>query len=166
MSSPHLDITQVGPESESILLNLLEYYLHDMAEWFTLDIGDDGHYSYDLSRHWKQDDAVYLARVDGEPAGFAMLSRAGRWLEQANIDVEEFFVVRKFRRLGVGTKFISTLWDQQSGIWLIRVLQANLAAVPFWRNTISTYTGNDYREDPCMVGDQPWYFFSFDNSQQ
>jgi len=164
VSSPNLEITRVGPESESILLNLLEYYLHDMAEWFNFEIGDDGRYGYDMSRHWQEDDGVYLAKVDGEPAGFALLSTAGEWLQQPNaFDVEEFFVVRKFRRLGVGQKFISTLWDQQAGTWLTRVLQANLPAVPFWRHTIATYSDDDYREDLRTINDQAWLFFWFDN---
>jgi predicted acetyltransferase len=164
MSSSSFEITRVGPESEPILLNLLEYYLHDMAEWFQFDIGDDGRYGYDMSRHWEKDDAVYLARVDGKPAAFAFLSTAGKWLEDAHIDVEEFFVVRRFRRTGIGKRFISTLWDQQTGIWLIRVLEANAPAVPFWRNSVSSYTGDDYREDQRMVDGQNWSFFSFDNT--
>lgn len=164
MSSRGFEIKQVRSESEAVLLNLFEYYLHDMAQWFRFDIGDDGRYGYDMSRHWEQDDAVYLAQLDGKPAGFAILSTAGKWLEEPNIDVEEFFVVRKFRRSGVGKEFITTLWDQQSGTWLIRVLEANLPAVPFWRNTISSYTSNDYREDRRMVEEEAWCFFSFDNS--
>jgi len=165
MSSPHLDIRQVGPESEPILLNLFEYYLHDMAEWFKFDIGNDGRYGYDLSRHWEQKDPVYLAYMDDKPVGFALLSTAGKWLEEPNIDVEEFFIVRKVRRSGVGKQFISTLWERQTGTWLIRVLEANLPAVPFWRNTISDYTNDDYREDRRIVDDEPWCFFSFDNSE-
>ncbi len=160
-----LEIERVGPESEPILANLLEYYIHDMAPWFGIDIGDDGRYGYDMSRHWQADDGVYLARVDGEPAGFALLSTAGEWLQEPNaFDVEEFFVVRKFRRRGVGKEFISTLWEQQTGIWLIRVLQANLPAVPFWRHAIGAYTAGDYREDQRTVDGQSWYFFWFDNS--
>ena len=55
MSDSELSISRIGPESERLLGNLFEHYLHDMAEWFhyaeaeftqTADDGDVGGVGY------------------------------------------------------------------------------------------------------------------------
>jgi len=45
MSPSSLLISKIGPESEVLLRNLFEHYLHDMAEWFEIDTQADGSYS-------------------------------------------------------------------------------------------------------------------------
>ena len=52
---------------------LLELYLHDMSEWYQFEINDDGTYGYDMSEYWADDEPVYLAEVEGMPAGFALI---------------------------------------------------------------------------------------------
>ena len=51
-------ISPVGPESDVILRHLHEFYLHDMSEWFGLDVRADGPSGHDISSLWHADVAV------------------------------------------------------------------------------------------------------------
>jgi predicted acetyltransferase len=167
MSLPKIEVTRIGTNSEAVLTNLLELYLHDMAEWFKFDINQDGLYGYDLEPHWQRGDAAHLLLVDDIPAGFALIGRPDEWLKDANaLEIEEFFLVRSQRHKGVADQFATHLWDHQPGPWLIRVFEANLPGVPFWRRVISNHTEGAYREERRIVNDHPWRFFTFDNSAQ
>ncbi len=42
MPDSNLSISRIGPESQQVLGNLFEHYLHDMAEWFLFDTKADG----------------------------------------------------------------------------------------------------------------------------
>src|SRR5882724_10719387 len=99
MSQPDLSISKIGPESDLLLRNLFEHYIHDMTEWFEIDTKADGSYSYDTSQVWKSGSDAYLARVGDSIAGFALIGSAADWLGgTAAHDVREFFVIRRFRR--------------------------------------------------------------------
>src|ERR1700722_9266120 len=129
-----LSISKIGPEYHLVLRNLLEFYVHDMTEWFDIDTKADGSYSYDTSPIWK-DDNVYLARVGESIAGFALIGSA----EGAH-EVREFFVLRKFRRSGVGRKMAALAWNEYPGEWLVRVLESNAPAGKFWRAAIADHS--------------------------
>ena len=58
----------------------------------------------------------------------------------------EFFVMRKYRRQGVGRTAACAVFDRFTGAWEIRQRQDNLDATAFWRRTIAGYTGGQYRE--------------------
>ena len=73
MSPSNLVISKIGPESDVLLRNLFEHYIHDMAEWFDIDTKADGSYSYDTSLAWENGYDAYLAKVGDSIAGFALV---------------------------------------------------------------------------------------------
>jgi len=157
----NLSISKIGPESEGVLRNLFQHYLHDMAEWFEIDTEPDGSYAYDLSSIWKNYD-VYLAKVDDALAGVALIGSAAEWLgDTAAHDIHEFFVIRRFRKSGFGKRMATILWSKYPGEWLVRVLEANAPAVLFWRSVIAGYVCDAYYEEGRTVGGRPWRFFQF-----
>jgi predicted acetyltransferase len=162
MPLPELRISKIGPESDVVLRNLFEHYIHDMAEWFEIDTKSDGSYSYDTSLVWEKGYDAYLAKVGDSLAGFALVGSAVEWLgDIAAYDVHEFFVIRRFRRNGFGQQMATYLWSEHPGEWLVRVLDANIAAVSFWRAAISSYTHGSYKEEGRIVSGRPWRFFGF-----
>jgi len=161
----NLVISKLGPDSDVILRNLFEFYMHDMAEWFDLDTKADGSYSYDTRDVWKNGHDAYLAKLGDSIAGFALVGSAAEWLNDTTAhDVHEFFVIRRFRRRGLGQKIATLLWDEHPGAWLVRVLQANAPAVLFWRTAISNYTSSTYAEESRLVNGRRWRFFHFVSS--
>ncbi len=155
-------ISRIGPESDLLLRNLFEHYIHDMAEWFDIDTKIDGSYSYDTSAVWRDGCRAYLAKVDDSIAGFALAGSAARWLSDAGVsDVREFFILRRFRRNGFGRKMATLLWNERPGEWLVRVLESNVSAVRFWQTAISCYSQGLYKEECRNVDGRPWRFFRF-----
>jgi predicted acetyltransferase len=159
-----LKISTMGPESDALLRNLLEHYVHDMSEWFEIDTHADGSYSYDTSHVWENGYEAYLAKIGESIAGFALIGPADEWLgDTAARDVHEFFVLRKFRRGGVGQSMATRLWSERPGEWLVRVLEVNRPAVLFWRAAVSSHAGGLYREEERIVNGRPWRFFHFES---
>jgi predicted acetyltransferase len=133
-----------------------------MSEWFDLDTGADGRYSYDTASVWAKGYDAYLVKVGDSIAGFALIGSVGEWLDHVDgHDVHEFFIMRKFRRRGVGRSVATFLWDEHPGEWLVRVLEANAAAVAFWRVGISIYSLGSYREEQHILSGRYWTFFRF-----
>jgi predicted acetyltransferase len=160
-----LSISKVGPEAEIVLRNLFEHYLHDMSEWFEIDVKADGSYSYDTASIWRDGYEAYLAKVGDSITGFALAGSAEEWLGKTGAhDVHEFFVLRRFRRNGIGQRMATLLWNERSGEWLVRVLEANAPAVPFWRASISSYSRGSYKEEERMVNGRRWRFFRFESN--
>lgn len=160
--SPPLVISRIGPESDVLLRNLFEHYCHDMSEWFDFDTTADGSYSHDTSSIWANEYGAYLAKVGGSIAGFALIGSAAPWLGATRgHDVHEFFVLRKFRRRGVGQRMAGLVWNEHPGEWLVRVLEANAPAVLFWRSAVSAYSFGALREEPRIIDGRSWRFFRF-----
>jgi len=165
MAPSNFSIAKIGPESEVVLRNLFQYYLHDMAEWFEVDTQADGSYLYDTSSIWTKGYDAYLAKVGDFPAGFALVGPAAEWLDDAGArDVHEFFVIRRFRRNGFGQTLAMLLWNEHPGKWLVRVLEANAPAVLFWRTTIASHSDGAYEEEGRTVNGRRWRFFRFASS--
>ena len=158
----NLVISKIGPESGTLLRNLFEHYCHDMSEWFEIDTGADGRYDHDTSSVWTDGHDVYLARVGESFAGFAVIGSGSECLDEIGAhDVREFFIMRRFRRRGVGQSMTTFLWTQHPGVWVVRVLEANAPALLFWRNAISRYSHGSCREERRIVNGRPWRFFRF-----
>ncbi len=162
MPPPNLVISKIGPESDMLLRNLFELYCHDMSEWFEVDTGADGRFSYDTASVWEKGYAAYLAKVGDSIAGFALVGSGDEWLGDIGAhDVHEFFIMRRFRCHGAGRSMATFLWNEYPGEWLVRVLEANTPAVTFWRGEISIYSLGSHREEQHIVNGRPWKFFRF-----
>jgi predicted acetyltransferase len=155
-------ISKIGPESDVLLRNLFEHYIHDMTEWFEIDTQADGSYSYDTSLIWANNYDAYLVKVRESIAGFAVVGSAVEWLGDIGAhDVHEFFVIRRFRRKSVGRRMAELLWNERPGDWLVRVLESNAPAVRFWRSAITNHARGSCKEEGRLVNGRAWRFFRF-----
>ena len=115
-----------------VLRRLLQLYLHDLSEFARTDVDDDGEYDYAyLDNYWTNPERhPFLIRVSGRWAGFALVRACPHW------DMAEFFVVRKYRRQGVGRTAARAVFASFPGRWEVRQLRTNEAATTFWRSAI------------------------------
>jgi predicted acetyltransferase len=60
--------------------------------------------------------------------------------------VQEFFVLRAFRRKGIGDRAASEIFNHFPGRWQLQVLEKNLPAQAFWRRVVLEYTGDQFEE--------------------
>lgn len=117
---------------KAVLRRLVELYLYDFSEFNDADVDQDGEFGYRyLDRYWTEEDrSAFLLRVDGHWAGFALVRRGTPFV------MAEFFVMRKYRRRGVGRQAATELFKRFRGPWQVRQLPTNPAATSFWRAVI------------------------------
>ena len=111
MSEPDVEVRLAGREEKPALANLFQLYVHDFSEqWAGRDdseLGDDGLFSPypHLDAYWGEAGRLpFLIRVGGHVAGFALVNAHSHSGLTVDRNVAEFFVVRKHRRGGAGTR--------------------------------------------------------------
>ena len=117
-----------------------------------------------LPLYWTQPDRrfAFFIRSGQDRVGVALATRESATNDAPeHLDVAEFFVLPAHRGQGVGRQAASLLWDRLPGHWVVRVSQANVAALSFWRHTVQSYTGGTFSvsERPGRLG--RWQVFSF-----
>ena len=132
MHAVTVEIVQVPYGDKEVLRRLIEFYDYDFSEILGWDVNEHGTFGYRyFDQYWTDPDRYPLfIRVDGRLAGFALVC-AG----EPN-DMAEFFVMRKYRRAGIGTEAARAIFEQFPGLWQVRQEEANVGAISFWRRAI------------------------------
>ena len=132
MTDQPVEVVDAAITDKPVVRRLLELYLHDFSEFEPADVDDHGYFGYRyLDHYWTDDDRrPLLFRVDGKWAGFALV-RTG-----APHDMAEFFVMRRYRRGGVGSRAARAVFERFPGDWQVRQMAANPRATDFWRRAI------------------------------
>jgi predicted acetyltransferase len=165
-SAPSIKVIPASIEQEPILANLLELYIYDFSEFFDLKLGAEGRFGYkQLRLYWEEPDRYpFLIMVDGDWAGFAFVRRGSQISGDKGIwDMAEFFVLRGYRRLGVGMKVAHTLWTQFPGEWEVRVIDRNERAKEFWRQAVSEFLGLAVDSTAYDKNGEGWRLFTFES---
>ena len=168
-NAPVVSIVQASVSDAATVSNLLQLYIHDLSEVFpTVELGNDGRFRYDrLSLYWTETDRrfVFLIYSAGNLAGFALVTRGSPVSDDPDVfDLAEFFVIRRFRREGVGREAARLLWREFRGHWTVRVFEANQGALEFWADVIrGTFRGMN--ESILPDDSNVWHVYSFDSGE-
>ena len=137
-----VEIEPVSYGDEDVLRRLIEFYIYDYSEYMGWDVDGDGVFGYRyLESYWTNADRhPFFIRVDGRLAGFALV-RSGQ-----PHDMAEFFIMRRYRRAGVGTEAARLVLSRFPGSWEVRELEANVAGANFWRSAIPVPYHEDVRD--------------------
>lgn len=143
-------IEPVPMSQRQVLQNLLQFYIYDFTEYLNIDIEEETgqFHKSSLDEYWNgepQRKHAFFIKSEGRIAGFAMVEDiVGH--SDGEIYMVEFFVLKKYRRNGVGKAAATKLFDRFSGRWIVQEIQNNLPAQAFWRKVISDYTDGQYAE--------------------
>lgn len=165
-SSLDLELIPARKQQESILANLLELYAHDFSEFIDLKLGADGRFGYDqLPLYWEDAGRhPFLIIVNGHWAGFVFVRKGSQISPDDGIwDMAEFFIVRGYRRAGIGVKAAHEIWKQFPGKWEVRVMERNQKAKAFWARAVREFLGRTINPSPFLKSDERWYVFSFES---
>ncbi len=144
-------MTPTTADEHDVLTALMQLYVYDFSEMLGLDVEDDGRYR-GPSMEGRE---AFLVRVDGKLAGFALILGKSRLTGEEGVrDLAELFVLRRFRRTGVGEKVARWLFDRYPSRWEVRQKQENAPAIAFWRRVIDRYTEGRYDEE--TLDDARW----------
>lgn len=165
-SLAEIELIPASQEQEAVLANLLELYIHDFSEFHhASEIGEDGRFGYTpLAQYWHDPARLaFLIRTAGKLAGFAFVIRGtGASAGDPAWDIAEFFILRRYRRRGFGTRVAHQLFRLLPGRWEVRVMESNRPAQRFWAHAISLFLGE--AADPLSIQRDGlcWQIFSFD----
>jgi predicted acetyltransferase len=116
-------LVAVDPAQRTVLANLIQLYRHDMSEHRGYELDETGTYPYvHLDDYLSGPDREsWFIRVEGHLAGFVLTHRLpdGVW------QVSEFFVVRPYRRRGVGRIALAKAFQLHDGRWTCFVDESN-----------------------------------------
>ena len=164
-ASETVSLQRATSDADTLLRNLLELYIHDLSDAYPVELGPDGRYGYDkLPLYWLQPALrhAFLITVGGRVAGFILVTRGSPASDNpTDLDVAEFFVLRAYRRSGVGRQAANALWDSMPGQWVVRVSETNRAGLTFWTAIIRAYTGGVFRERIQPGHQNRWHVFTF-----
>jgi predicted acetyltransferase len=125
-------------------------YVDDLSSGMFPALPDIGHSAPDPCVRWFGDPDAhpFIILKHAEPVGFALVARDLPWLRLPTVDyrMEDFFVARAFRRLGVGQAAVQLILSRFAGRWEITQYLRNTGAVSFWRRVVARYTGGNYQE--------------------
>jgi len=167
--SQEIVLNAATSSDEALLSNLLELYIHDLSEVFPeLELGADGRFGYpQLPLYWSEQQRrfAFLVRCDGRVAGFVLATRGSPATEDPDVlDIAEFFVIRRYRRSGVGRRAACLLWRDLPGQWTVRVSEGNQGALHFWAGVIAEFTNGTATESRRPGHPNAWRVFSFESA--
>lgn len=163
------ELVRATASDAPIFDRLIQLYAYDFSEFMGWDVGADGRFDdrgvaplrNDPLRH------PFLIRVGGQLAGLVIVDQQSRlWPAEPASDVAEFFILRRYRRLGVGARAATQVFDRFRGRWEVRQTANNTAATAFWRKVIGAYCGGSFSE--LVLADERWRgpVQVFDNSNR
>ncbi|HEY2470736.1 MAG TPA: GNAT family N-acetyltransferase [Terracidiphilus sp.] len=158
------ELVPATPEQEPVLANMLELYAHDFSEFHAIELGPDGRFGYpNLPLYWRERGRYpFLVKMEGKLAGFVLVKRGSQMSESDAIwDMAEFFVIRGYRRRGIGTMIAHEVWRRFPGLWEVRVMQSNHAARAFWELAIARFGVNPRHFVQGAESGELWDVFSF-----
>jgi predicted acetyltransferase len=137
MTSAHLVTTEAAiPAQRETLVRLVQLYLHDLSAVESWDVDESGSFGEDdLDGCWTEDRRhPFVIRANGKVAGFAVVDEGSDVTGDRSVyDMAEFFVLRRWRRTGVGRAAVRDLLERFPGTWEIRPFPGYPAGEKFWR---------------------------------
>lgn len=143
-----IEIVPVLEEEKTILSRLIELYEYDFSEFENNDVNSLGLYGYSyLDYYWTEDRRfAYFIKVDGKLAGFVMVCDfCYVSKDRDTLFMSEFFVMKKYRKLGIGKFAAKEVFNMHKGKWELTLHPRNLVATKFWTNVIEECSENNYK---------------------
>ena len=144
----NIEIKKVTVDEKEILKNLVEKYDYEFSQYEDKDVNDLGLYGYEYIDHYCTEESrfAYFIKIDCKLAGFIMISNWNDTNYGTEYSMSEFFIMYKYKRLGVGKYSVKYIFDNFKGKWQITYAQKNKPAMEFWNNVVNTYTNGNYRK--------------------
>ncbi|WP_237690593.1 GNAT family N-acetyltransferase [Paenibacillus caui] len=148
-----------------ILHNLMQLYFYDFTAFLDIQLEENGRFQpypgldkY-VAEHGNGLHQAFIIRSSGQIAGFALVDQLTANPE-GDYYMAEFFVVRRFRRRGVGRQAAMKLFGMFQGRWFVSQVANNTPAQAFWRSTIAGFTGGVYTEKVRPISGNIVQFFN------
>lgn len=151
-----IDVVPAVSTDKAVLRRLMQFYQYDFSSSENSDVDSHGVFDYRwLDNYWTEESRhPFLIKVDGKWAGFVLVNEHTRIANRPGKAIAEFFVMRKYRRRGIGAHVASEIFRLFPGPWEVAETADNREAQSFWRNVIAKLTGGSFEE--IEVDDEHW----------
>lgn len=144
---PGPQLVPIQEEDKSVLRNLFELYSYDFSEYTGEDLNTHGRFGYKyIDHYWTEEGRfAYFIKVNDQYAGFALIRTdiEGEFNDKVH-GLSEFFILRKYRRQGIGQHVAHQLFDQFPGTWEVTQERENKPSILFWDKIIGAYTQEQF----------------------
>jgi predicted acetyltransferase len=159
-----LEISPAALEDKPLISRMMQLYLYDFSEMTGFDLDPQGCFLYPyLDHYWSEPNRYpFVIRFDGKLAGFVLVNQhthipGNEW------SIAEFFVLRKYRRKGIGKRVAFDIFNRFHGKWEIYQIPENKTAQVFWREVIDEYTQGNYTVKDHDAEGNPGVIQCFEN---
>ncbi|CAM4049556.1 hypothetical protein VA7868_01245 [Vibrio aerogenes CECT 7868] len=165
----NVNLVEIQSKSRLTLENLFPYYIYDMSEFTGWGPTKDGHYDTynpaNLDIYWSSEEHVpYFILADNELAGFVLIRKYP--VDRTVYDIDQYFILRKFKKQGIGKEALKQVLHLYPGKWQIRVLKENTGAFKFWLSAVSEIVGQKYVSEEDIDVDLLMNFIRFEVAPQ
>lgn len=153
-NTENIEVRRAEKTEKAIIRNLMEYYQYDATEFNNEDLCSLGLFGYKyLDHYWTEHGnevegrIPYLVKVNGNIAGFVLINNFSLYDRKPDVKtntIAEFFIMRKWRKLGVGRKAAIKIFDHHQGNWEVKQEKENYVAQIFWESVIQQYSNGRY----------------------
>ena len=170
-----VELVETTANHRPILENLALFCTYDFSELIPRDVDETGTFGgpgdgmlrgcwTDPRRH------TFLIRAGGKLAGFAIVDDHSHPPDASNRwEMGEFFILRRYRRLGVGERAARLLFRRFRGRWVVYTFPQNAGAQRFWSTIIDRHNGGRFiaeRWDGYGGLGYTWCFYTEDDVTQ
>lgn len=142
-------LLRASKEDKVVIQNLMQFYIYDFSEYIKYDVEDNGlfaPYSY-LDDYWEDvnNKFPYIIKRDDKYVGFVLVKFIESE-ERKYFSIAEFFILKKYRRSGIGKAIALRVFNLYKGQWEVYQKDTNKPAQIFWKKVIEEYTNGQYKE--------------------
>ena len=132
-------LIKASQEYKDVIKNLMQFYIYDFSEYLKCDVEEDGLFGgYPcLEDYWKEGNHKfpYIIKKGERYVGFALV----RFIESEErnyFSIAEFFIMKKYRREGIGKAVAKQIFNLHKGQWEVYQKECNKPAQIFWNKII------------------------------
>jgi len=146
-----MDFTLLHASNEHrvVIQNLMQFYIYDFSEYVKYDVEGNGLFAPypDLKDYWEKDNNKfpYIIKKDDKYVGFVLVKLVSSE-SRSYFSMAEFFILKKYRREGIGKAIALKIFEFHKGQWEIFQKESNKPAQLFWNKVISNYTKGQFNE--------------------
>lgn len=140
------------PEDFEAIGHMLELYQYELSDIWDQELDAHGLFGYDTSKHrLAQQCFAHVLLVDAHYAGFALVAPA-MVTQQDGFWMEQFFVLRRYRKAGHGLALARHVFERHPGAWEVGQMPGNTAARQFWRRVVGQVSRGRFIEVEVTQG--------------
>ncbi len=144
-----IELVEVKESEKSVLRQMIELYEYDMSLYTGQELNDFGYFGYSyLDHYWTEENRFpYFIRCNDVLCGFVLVNDYCYQLKNKDAKaIAEFFIMKKYRRSGIGRNIAFQIFDRFPGPWEVIQIPGNDISYDFWEDVIRQYTSGEYKK--------------------